>query len=229
MQRKLLIFSGIYSVLLVLELLAGTLLSGIGAVHLFTKPSLLISLIIFFLLHRKEVQSKARIWMMLALHFSLAGDVLLMFQADDPLFFLLGLVAFLLGHVSYVIAFLRGREGKPKLFDSKAKIGFYLLALAYGIGFFLYLEPHLGPMKIPVAVYELVILCMGVTALLRWGSTAKASFWLVFAGALCFMLSDSILAVNKFALPLPLSHLLIMSTYGIAQLLIVAGMLRSKE
>ncbi len=43
----------------------------------------------------------------------------------------------------------------------------------------------------------------------------------VAVGACFFMLSDSLLAINRFVTPLPLSGLWVLSTYYTAQLLIV--------
>lgn len=86
----------------------------------------------------------------------------------------------------------------------------------------------LGDMLYPVTVYMLVILTMAVTAFLRQGKVLPISYTLVFLGALLFMLSDSILALNKFYKPLPLSNISIMLTYALAQYFIVLGLLKNK-
>ena len=49
---------------------------------------------------------------------------------------------------------------------------------------------------------------------------------MVAAGALCFMLSDALLATNRFVQPLPLAQFWVLATYYVAQLLIVGGWLR---
>jgi uncharacterized membrane protein YhhN len=67
---------------------------------------------------------------------------------------------------------------------------------------------------------------MAMQALFRYGRTNSKSFTLVFAGAISFMLSDSLLAINKFMQPLPLAGLAIMFTYILAQYLIVEGVVR---
>ena len=95
--------------------------------------------------------------------------------------------------------------------------------MVYACGIFYLLKEGLGDLLLPVIVYMFVILLMGITAYLRRGSVPKNSFILVFLGALFFITSDSLLALNKFHQPLPLSNFSIMTTYSIAQLFIVFG------
>ena len=64
---------------------------------------------------------------------------------------------------------------------------------------------------------------MMLSAINRFGGVAQNSFRWVFFGALFFLISDSILAVNKFADPVTNAGFWIMSTYALAQYLIVRG------
>ena len=61
------------------------------------------------------------------------------------------------------------------------------------------------------------------------GMVNQTSYNLVFIGAIFFMLSDSILAANKFYQPIPLSNISIMVTYALAQYLIVLGILKLQK
>ena len=90
------------------------------------------------------------------------------------------------------------------------------------------LKDGLGEMLIPVLIYMLVILTMAITAFWRNNSVGKWSYALVFFGALFFMMSDSLLAINKFHTALPLSNVSIMLTYALAQFLIVFGILKAR-
>lgn len=65
---------------------------------------------------------------------------------------------------------------------------------------------------------------MVVNAIFRYGRTNGESFWLVFGGSVLFMVSDSVLAFNKFHSPIPWSGVLIMTTYIAGQFLIVRGL-----
>ena len=91
------------------------------------------------------------------------------------------------------------------------------------------LFPKLGPLKIPVLVYAIVITIMLYFAFkgsLKWNNNAGNS---VLLGALFFVSSDSILAFNKFYSPIPLNSFLIMATYIAAQYFIVNGILNLNE
>jgi uncharacterized membrane protein YhhN len=69
---------------------------------------------------------------------------------------------------------------------------------------------------------------MAVTAFLRKGKVSKTSFNLVFLGAIFFLISDSLLALNKYYEPMVSSGITVILTYGIAQYLIVLGLLNRK-
>ena len=160
---------------------------------------------------------------LLALLFSLAGDVLLMFIDISASFFLSGLVAFLLAHIMYIMVFLDKKNSK------KTALIFITVLLIYAIGIFYLLKDGLGDMLIPVIVYMLVILTMVLTSTMRKDNVSKQSYNLVFLGAIFFVISDSFLAINKFYQPVPLSKIIIMSTYSLAQYLIVLGLLKQHD
>jgi uncharacterized membrane protein YhhN len=92
-----------------------------------------------------------------------------------------------------------------------------------GTGLVTILYPVLGDLKIPVMVYALVLTVMVLQSIFRYGFTSSASFWNVCIGALFFLASDSLLAINKFLQPLPSASLLIMVTYMVAQYSITVG------
>ncbi len=183
-----------------------------------TKPAILISLILFFWKHSKHLNAKTKYLTLLALIFSLLGDVLLMFVDVSANFFMSGLLAFLTAHIMYIIVFL-----KQKKSSKKAPIFIAILLIFASIIFYI-LKDGLGDLLIPVIVYMSTILLMAFTAFLRQGSVSKVSFIFVFLGALFFITSDSLLALNKFHEPLSHSGISIMLTYSIAQLFIVLGL-----
>ncbi|WP_164914216.1 lysoplasmalogenase [Aquimarina sediminis] len=189
----------------------------------YTKPSILGALITFFLLQRKGLNVLTFRLMILALIFSLAGDILLLFVDRSQFFFIAGLIMFLLAHVMYILIFLRKR-------DNKKKVGFFLLlTVLYGMSLLYLLYPGLGNMLIPVIMYMVVILLMSNTAYFRGRDVSRVSYLLVFLGSLFFMLSDSLLAFAMFYKPIPLENVWIMVTYASAQFLIVYGVLEQKN
>ncbi len=105
----------------------------------------------------------------------------------------------------------------------KAKPLLLLPVTIYYAGLMFWLSPYLGEMAMPVRIYGLIISFMLMLALhIFYIRNKKAAPYMV-AGALLFVLSDSILAINKFYMPFQLAGTLIMLTYGFAQYLIVEG------
>ena len=167
-------------------------------------------------------------FIMAALVFCWLGDVLLL--GEGELYFMGGLVAFLIGHVFYIVAYRQHRldDSKNELMTTqKMRYSFPVVLAATGLLVILF--PKLGGLKIPVTVYALVLMIMVMTAIFRYGRTAPKSFWMVLSGAAFFMLSDSLLAINKFYMPLPWSGIWVMSTYIAAQYLIVSGILKHSD
>ena len=92
-----------------------------------------------------------------------------------------------------------------------------------------FIYPGLGDMLIPVLIYALALLGMGVWAHKRRGATSNDSFKLVALGAILFAISDGLIAINKFAYPIPAERILIMSIYISAQYLIVQGLIQQTD
>jgi len=212
-------FSLLFSLIVILELASGSM-ESFEHLHYIFKPLIVVSLLVFFWIKSKTFENTLRTIIASALLFSLIGDVLLMFVAISSNYFLLGLVAFLLAHVMYMIAFLKHRNKDLKPF------GFIAFLVVYACGLFYLTKDGLHDMLIPVIIYMIVILGMSTSAFLRCGNTSKFSFILVFLGAILFMVSDSILALNKFHEPLAYSKISIILTYALAQYLIVIGILK---
>jgi alkylglycerol monooxygenase len=164
--------------------------------------------------------SKSRLWLMAALAGSLAGDAFLMVKG----FFLPGLASFLLAHLAYIVLL---RRGVPWF----AHRGALLVVLAIGVGMYGFLWQGGLPaaMRVPVALYVLVIAAMAGQALGRARVLNTRGARQVALGALFFMCSDSLLATNLFVQPLPYSQLAVLSTYYLAQLCIVQGCLASPD
>ena len=145
-----------------------------------------------------------------ALAFSLAGDVLLMLPGQ----FIPGLVSFLAAHVCYIALF---RRDAPWFASRKALV----TTLGAAVVMYAVLFAHLGPvLKMAVAAYAVVIALMAAQAIGRASVMRDAGSVGVAVGSVFFMLSDSILAINKFAVPLPVAEFAILSSYYVAQILI---------
>ncbi|MEH6535534.1 MAG: lysoplasmalogenase [Psychroserpens sp.] len=212
-------FSVIFSLIVIAELFFESS-ERLIQFHYISKPAIVLSLLVFFWIKSKTLSKSLRYIIASALLFSLLGDLLLMFVEVSASYFLLGLVAFLIAHIMYVIAFLKHRNNAVKPF------GFIAILLVYACGLFYLLKEGLNEMLIPVIIYMIVILSMSTAAFTRRDNVPKLSYILVFLGAICFMISDSILALNKFFRPFEYANFGIMLTYALAQYLIIIGILK---
>tara|TARA_R110002050_G_scaffold281375_2_gene428790 strand:- start:3194 stop:3862 length:669 start_codon:yes stop_codon:yes gene_type:complete len=211
-------FSIIFTIILMAELICDNI-ESLNLFHYFTKPLILILLIWFFLKQVNHLDTKTKYITLFALLFSLTGDILLMFSGISTYFFIGGLFAFLLAHGMYILVFLKKKN------NNNNKVGFLILILlTYAAIVFYFLKDGLGDLLVPVIIYLLTILTMAIMAFSRRGSVSEISYILVFLGALFFITSDSLLALNKFYVPFKLADILIMPTYAIAQYLIVLGL-----
>ena len=99
--------------------------------------------------------------------------------------------------------------------------------IAIGVIVYPRLIKHTGKMKIPVTVYLIVIILMGVSTSFLWGSSETIGIILLMIGALVFIISDTINAFNKFAKEIPYERLYTMTTYLLGQFLLIFGFLQA--
>jgi len=180
-------------------------------------------LMVIFILNLKLASNRLHKYMFAGLFFSWVGDVLLEVPGGGEVMFMAGLGGFLISLVLYAVVFF-ATPGKNEIFHSR----FYLLipVLLYGLGMVLYLWDHLADMRLPVIVYDAAMISMLAGAISRIGKVNRTSYYMVLAGAILFIISDSILALNKFVNPVTLSTLIIMGTYIAAQWLITTGYIK---
>ncbi|MCP4667779.1 MAG: lysoplasmalogenase [Deltaproteobacteria bacterium] len=174
------------------------------------KPLTMVFILIIALTKAKEGLSFYAYAVIAGLVCSMTGDLFLMLPTDR---FVAGLVSFLIAHLFYIAAFTYGRPIRFTLWPP-------VLFALYGVFIYVILHPYLGDMKIPVFVYVLVIMIMGWRAWERWAHTHMKTALLAFFGAMLFIISDSILALNKFREHFEMARALSLSTYFSAQWLI---------
>jgi uncharacterized membrane protein YhhN len=196
----------------------------------FLVKAIIIPLLILIFVMNIGVGHVASHWLILsALLFSWAGDVVLelpeipQLTQQNEILFMAGLVFFMITHVLYftVFSLTPGRNYAFRKF-----FRFILPVILYGAGLLGYMYNDLGNMRFPVIMYTIVLLAMLAAAINRYKKVSPISYYLVLIGAALFVLSDSLLAFNKFSHALPGSSALIMSTYITGQFLIVIGTIK---
>lgn len=170
------------------------------------KPLTMLAIILIAFLNSSAPMNFYQKAVLAGLIFSLVGDIFLIRQDR---FFVQGLVAFLIGHICFIAAFWT----QPNLLNG-------LIYLAYLVLFLSILWKHLGALKIPVFVYAAALALMSWMALSRTIENHNHHTFHAFLGSVAFIISDSLLAFNKFKKPIPLAHLWILATYFLAQWLI---------
>ena len=163
-------------------------------------------------------------WIVVGLVLSLAGDVALLWPVQG---FLVGLVAFLLGHLSYLAGLTRRVKflASPPAFGAWAIVAASVLAsLWHGV------PPEL---RAPVLVYVTALAAMAAQASSVWlarRAQPDAARWRIVAiGAALFVLSDAILATDKFVGGIPMPTLFNLSTYWLGQWFIARAAVRAPE
>lgn len=140
--------------------------------------------------------------------FSMTGDILLMLPMG---LFLWGLVAFLTAHVWYVAAFTADCR-------LAARVGPFLFWSAFGVVMVCVLWSNVpGGLRIPVVAYTTVIMLMAAQACARAFKLNTRSAVVLAVGAILFVVSDSLLALNRFGYSIPASRVLILVPYFTAQ------------
>ena len=184
-----------------------------------SKPLLMPVLAMYFITHTRGVVTPLKAWIILALGFSWLGDILLMFEESNSIFFLLGLSAFFVAQIFYIIFFhnIRMKE------YIRGNALLLLIVIVYYFILISIISPHLGELKLPVRIYGVVLSFMVMLAMhTLFSKNRKAGRWMMI-GAILFVASDSLLAFNKFYSSFDYAGVMIMLTYGVAQLFITGG------
>jgi uncharacterized membrane protein YhhN len=188
---------------------------------------LLMPVLAFYLWNRIEGNSKNNLFLLsiLALAFSYAGDIILMIPSNNPLFFIGGLVSFLVAHLFYTKLFT---TISPLSKNIIKKNPIWIMGIILFLTAFLsYLVPKIdASLKIPVIAYALIICTMLISTLNLKEKIGIRPHNMIVAGAILFVLSDSILAINKFDPTfrgMTFMHALVMITYISAQGFIIHG------
>ncbi|MFT0631170.1 lysoplasmalogenase [Pseudomonas sihuiensis] len=181
-------------------------ITGDAQLSLLTKGIPVIALLLWL---RQAPSGTYRHWIALGLVFSLAGDILLDWPGD---LFVFGLGAFLLGHLAYLRAYCSDSR-QPAL------PALLLALIAGGAMFAILASSGLGELLIPVACYATAISLMLWRALARLGhpQLQPRSTWMAAGGAALFVLSDSLIGIDRFVASFDAAPYAIILTYWLGQ------------
>lgn len=213
-------------------IIAATHLSGIAfsseILTNLTKPLLVPTLALWFWLSTAQLSGKVKIWFLSGLLFSTAGDIFLMYRGSS--FFLLGLSSFLVAHLFYIFAFYKFPNFKDGLaFRKSISI---LPVIIFLVIFLVIVFPKVpDQLGAPVLVYSLVIALMVISAINLLGRINQPAAITILTGAVLFLLSDSILACEKFNVVAGnyamLLRLSVMATYLTGQYFLTVGVVKA--
>jgi uncharacterized membrane protein YhhN len=188
-----------------------------------TKPLLLTTLAAWFFIQTQNSPSKFSRFMLAGLVCSIAGDIFLMFDKEP--FFLFGLGSFLLAHISYITAFSHYPYFKNGAVRRQPLLALPLLLFLPLMSWYLW-DDLPAAFKVPVLAYSSVITLMALSSLNMARRVTKQTAMLLLWGAVLFVLSDSMIAVEKFkttGMPPVFMRFSIMSTYLAGQFLLAKG------
>lgn len=179
------------------------------------KPFILLSLLF---LYAHSVINKNKLYVV-ALIFSFFGDVFLLYSGD--ILFKFGLSSFLIAHLLFIAIVIKRID--------KRKFSTILTAIIpFSIVLFLLLfllKDYLNELFIPVLIYGITICVFGVVSLIDFLNTKSKKSLIMLIGAIVFISSDAILAINKFYNTVLILQIVVMVTYISAQYLIYRSMI----
>jgi uncharacterized membrane protein YhhN len=218
----------LYFLIAIIEI-TGDFTNNLILVYAF-KP-LLMPVLIIWVLQVTAKSTPLRGLMIASLIGSFFGDTFLMFLPYNENFFLVGLGSFLIAQIIYAIIFFKQIKASKSIGDNRLYVLWLIVFVAFYYMLMNYLWPNLGEFLVPVLVYGSTICVMGLMAAYRYNKVNMTSFLLVLIGAVTFIFSDTIIAINQFIYKghMPFAQVSIMVLYVLAQYLIVKGWLLSAE
>jgi uncharacterized membrane protein YhhN len=168
------------------------------------KPLTTVLIVVAFVAQAPGVSGVARGCALFALSASLTGDIALMF--DETRAFIIGLLAFLCAHLAFVAGLLwnlpRFALGAPAMLGPAVAIA--MLALLWR---------RVGALRPAVTAYAAVLTAMWLAAEARWTAVGDRPALLALSGASLFMLSDGLLAWDRFGRRFAFAQALVLVTY----------------
>ena len=182
------------------------IISNITWLQIVSKPLIILTLIVLYYFSTEQRNN----WYLLALFFSFLGDVFLL---DKNGYFLLGIGSFLITQILFIKLIISQLR--------KVRVHHIIITLLPFVVYFTVListiKENLTEFLIPIVIYGITISFFGMVSLLNYFINRSKRSAVLLIGALLFIASDSMIALNKFHEPRIIYSVAIMITYIFAQ------------
>ncbi|CAN5805127.1 hypothetical protein BH10BAC2_BH10BAC2_19180 [soil metagenome] len=204
------------------------ILSGYHDFRIYTKTLLVpILLISIYTTSLETKHRRSKVLANLAFFFCFLGDFFLLNYSDNT-YFILGLSSFLLAHIFFIIFFFRLKKFTDKYRLFLFASGIFIFGYVGFLLFLIWSGVTRQNIQIPVTVYAIVLGIMLLTAIhtINNKSIKRLARNYFIPGALLFVLSDSMLALNKFAITFEYGDIIVMITYAAAIFMLAMGVVK---
>ena len=192
-----------------------------------TRPLLMPSLLWWFLSQISKPFSFAHKRMIAALLLASAGDIFALLAKFNDWFFFADILCYLFMQLMYVLIFLSivRFQDVSKVYISIA----ILIFIVYGIIFLNYLLPHSGWLTLPILIYASAVTLTIISSAITITYFPRPLFIMLMTGTIIYLISDTIIATNKFITPVYLSGFWGLLAYIVAQALITKVISKYKD
>lgn len=197
--------------------------------RIYTKTLLVPLLLLRIYIESKETKHEnSKILTNLAFFFCFIGDFLLIKDSDNSGNFIFGVSAFLIAQLFFIVFFYRLKRFTAKHRVSTLITGSFVTIYIILLLYIIWGNVSMQNLQIPVAVYAVILGVMLISAIntIKNRSIKRIALSYFIPGAGLFVLSDSILAINKFSHPFYYGSIAVMLTYGGAIFLLATGIAR---
>ena len=224
-KRTSLLLHLLFAVIVLVEL-AGRFTDKIELEYV-VKPLIMIWIATYFLIFKQKKSFTVPVLM--AFFFSWVGDNFLMLSGKNELFFFAGVGGFFVAQLTYIYTFSSFKEVSVRGPIQKNLLLIIPFVIYVAVIYRILLPGLEGLMKPIILVYAISLMGMSMMSLNRKERVGQESFRLVFIGSLLFLISDSMIALNKFYQEFALAGFWLMISYIAAQYLIMRGLILEKE
>jgi uncharacterized membrane protein YhhN len=191
------------------------------------QPILVPILLVYLIYHFKGKFTGMAIGVMAGLLFDWLSDIVLTIYRDG--FNMLSVLGYFGGFICYTVGFLNSMRKSTYKVSHLNRFIFSLPPIFYIIVYYFFIYNYMSSHEVksvyivPITLYTISVMVMTASALWRMGTTTDLSYWAISAGAIFYMISDSVTGYNFFVEPMKYRYFASMSTYAIALFLFTIG------